>query len=79
MTDLWSVVHAERAVLAADLAEVTDKQRATPSLCTGLTVRSAALMPKGAMGPARSSPVRRWVSARRQLAGPRHWPGRTPA
>lgn len=39
MTDLWSVVHAERAALAADLAEMTDKQWATPSLCTGLTVR----------------------------------------
>jgi len=38
-TDIWSLVHAERAALAADLARVTDQQFATPSLCTGLTVR----------------------------------------
>jgi uncharacterized protein (TIGR03083 family) len=37
--DIWSLVHAERAALAADLAEMTDQQWATPSLCTGLTVR----------------------------------------
>jgi uncharacterized protein (TIGR03083 family) len=36
---IWSLVHAERAALAADLADVTDQQWATPSLCTGLTVR----------------------------------------
>ncbi|WP_433428736.1 maleylpyruvate isomerase family mycothiol-dependent enzyme [Nonomuraea sp. CA-141351] len=36
---LWSLIHAERAALAADLADLTDEQWATPSLCTGLTVR----------------------------------------
>ncbi|MET8987298.1 maleylpyruvate isomerase family mycothiol-dependent enzyme [Nonomuraea wenchangensis] len=36
---LWPLVHAERAALAADLAELTDEQWATPSLCAGLTVR----------------------------------------
>jgi uncharacterized protein (TIGR03083 family) len=35
----WPLVHAERAALAADLAHLTDEQWATPSLCTGLTVR----------------------------------------
>jgi uncharacterized protein (TIGR03083 family) len=35
----WSLVHAERAALAADLAGLTDQQWATPSLCTGFTVR----------------------------------------
>jgi uncharacterized protein (TIGR03083 family) len=35
----WSLVHAERAALAADLADLTDQQWATPSLCTGFTVR----------------------------------------
>jgi uncharacterized protein (TIGR03083 family) len=35
----WSLVHAERAALAADLAELTGQQWATPSLCTGFTVR----------------------------------------
>jgi uncharacterized protein (TIGR03083 family) len=38
-TDMWSLVHAERSALAADLADLTDQQWATPSLCTGLTVR----------------------------------------
>jgi uncharacterized protein (TIGR03083 family) len=38
-TDIWPLVHAERAALAADLAELTDQQWVTPSLCTGLTVR----------------------------------------
>jgi len=36
---IWPLVHAERAALAADLADLTDEQWATPSLCPGLTVR----------------------------------------
>jgi uncharacterized protein (TIGR03083 family) len=36
---IWALVHAERAALAADLADLTDQQWATLSLCTGLTVR----------------------------------------
>ena len=36
---IWSLVHAERAALAADLADLTDQQWATLSLCTGKTVR----------------------------------------
>lgn len=36
---VWPLVHAERAVLAADLADLTDRQWETPSLCAGLTVR----------------------------------------
>jgi uncharacterized protein (TIGR03083 family) len=38
-TDIWPLVHAERAALVADLADLTDEQWATPSLCTGLSVR----------------------------------------
>ncbi|MEV5711881.1 maleylpyruvate isomerase family mycothiol-dependent enzyme [Actinoallomurus sp. NPDC052274] len=38
-TGVWPLVHAERAALAADLANLTDERWATPSLCTGLTVR----------------------------------------
>jgi uncharacterized protein (TIGR03083 family) len=38
-TGIWPLVHAERAALAADLADLTGEQWATPSLCTGLTVR----------------------------------------
>ncbi|GHB38511.1 hypothetical protein GCM10010377_31580 [Streptomyces viridiviolaceus] len=33
------MIRSERAALAADLADLTDEQWATPSLCTGLTVR----------------------------------------
>ncbi|MCO6749903.1 maleylpyruvate isomerase family mycothiol-dependent enzyme [Streptomyces sp. IpFD-1.1] len=40
MTDpIWASIHAERAALAADLAGLTEEQWATPSLCSGLTVR----------------------------------------
>jgi uncharacterized protein (TIGR03083 family) len=42
MTDdkaLWPLVHAERAALAADLADLTEEQWATTSLCTELSVR----------------------------------------
>jgi uncharacterized protein (TIGR03083 family) len=38
-SDIWSLVHAERAALAADLANLTAEQWATPSLCTGFSVR----------------------------------------
>jgi uncharacterized protein (TIGR03083 family) len=38
-TDVWPLIHAERAALTADLADLTDEHWATPSLCTGLTVR----------------------------------------
>jgi uncharacterized protein (TIGR03083 family) len=33
------MIRAERAALAVDLADMTDEQWKTPSLCTGLTVR----------------------------------------
>jgi uncharacterized protein (TIGR03083 family) len=36
--DTWSVIHAERRALAADLANLTPEQWATPSLCSGWTV-----------------------------------------
>ncbi|MEU0738117.1 maleylpyruvate isomerase family mycothiol-dependent enzyme [Streptomyces sp. NPDC006134] len=35
----WPLIRAERAALAADLADVTGEQWETPSLCAGLTVR----------------------------------------
>jgi uncharacterized protein (TIGR03083 family) len=51
----WPLVHAERAVLAADLADLTDQQWATPSLCTGFTVRQvlAHLAAGASLNPAR--------------------------
>jgi uncharacterized protein (TIGR03083 family) len=38
-TDTWSLIHAERAALAGQLAELTDPQWATRSLCDLLTIR----------------------------------------
>ena len=51
----WPLIHAERAALATDLAELTDEQWATPSLCTGLTVREvlAHLTAAASLNPAR--------------------------
>lgn len=38
-SDLWRVVHAERAALVDDLAGLTPEQWVTPSLCRGWDVR----------------------------------------
>jgi len=38
-TGTWSLIHAERAALAAELAELTEQQWATRSLCDRFTVR----------------------------------------
>jgi hypothetical protein len=35
MSDMWSTVAAERGALAADLADLSDQQWTTPSLCDG--------------------------------------------
>lgn len=37
--DVWPTIHAERKALAADLEALNDRQWATPSMCTGWTVR----------------------------------------
>ena len=39
MSDMWSTVATERGALAADLADLSDRQWKTPSLCDGWTVR----------------------------------------
>jgi uncharacterized protein (TIGR03083 family) len=39
MSDVWTLVHAERAALAADLESLPDDRWRTTSLCTELTVR----------------------------------------
>lgn len=51
----WTWIHSERAALAADLAELTEEQWATQSLCDLFTVREVlAHMTAGAsLGPAR--------------------------
>jgi uncharacterized protein (TIGR03083 family) len=54
-TDLWSLIHAERAALAADLAKLTAQQWATRSLCDRFTVREvlAHLTAGASLSPAR--------------------------
>lgn len=42
MNETWSIVHAERAALVEDLAQLTDAQWAHPSLCTGWSVHDVA-------------------------------------
>ncbi|MFJ8912478.1 maleylpyruvate isomerase family mycothiol-dependent enzyme [Amycolatopsis sp. NPDC102389] len=37
--EVWPLIHAERAALANDLAELTEERWETASLCAGLTVR----------------------------------------
>lgn len=53
--DLWSLIQAERTALAADLAELTDQQWATGSLCAGLSVREvlAHLTASASLNPVR--------------------------
>jgi uncharacterized protein (TIGR03083 family) len=53
--DIWPLVQAERTALAADLADLTGEQWATPSLCTGLTVREvlAHLIAGASLNPVR--------------------------
>src|ERR1700754_4386656 len=57
-TDIWPLVHSERAALAADLANLTDDQWVTPSLCAGLTVREVLAHLTSAAG---LTPVR-WLA-----------------
>ncbi|WP_322770562.1 maleylpyruvate isomerase family mycothiol-dependent enzyme [Frankia sp. Cr1] len=54
-TSIWPLIHAERAALAADLADLTDEEWATPSLCDRFTVREvlAHLTAGGSLNPMR--------------------------
>jgi len=42
MSQIWELVHAERKALIKDLAELSEEQWATPSLCAGWTVQDVA-------------------------------------
>ncbi len=42
MSDVWPLVHAQRAALVDDLARLTDEQWEAPSLCGGWTVHDVA-------------------------------------
>ncbi|MFC9614079.1 maleylpyruvate isomerase family mycothiol-dependent enzyme [Streptomyces sp. NPDC056721] len=57
-TGTWSLIHTERTALAADLAQLTDHQWATPSLCEGLTTREVLAHLTSAAG---LNPVR-WMA-----------------
>lgn len=54
-TDLWALIHAERAALADDLADLTPEQWATRSLCADWTVEEtvAHLVAGARIGPLR--------------------------
>jgi uncharacterized protein (TIGR03083 family) len=55
VTDTWEAIHAERAALAADLADLTDEQWAALSLCTEFSVREvlAHLTAAASLNPVR--------------------------
>lgn len=55
--ELWSMVHSERASLAADLAGLTQEQWAAPSLCEGWGVREVVAH----LTAAASSGFPRWL------------------
>ncbi|MGO1165369.1 MAG: maleylpyruvate isomerase family mycothiol-dependent enzyme [Janibacter sp.] len=42
MSDVWDLVHTERAALIADLEGLTDEQWARPSLCAGWSIHDVA-------------------------------------
>jgi uncharacterized protein (TIGR03083 family) len=42
VSEVWPIVHAERAALIDDLADLTDDQWSHPSLCDGWTVHDVA-------------------------------------
>ncbi|NYD37657.1 maleylpyruvate isomerase N-terminal domain-containing protein [Actinomycetospora corticicola] len=54
-TDLWPLIHTERAALAADLATLSDQQWEARSLCTAWTVEQtvAHLVAGASIGPLR--------------------------
>ncbi|WP_336711163.1 maleylpyruvate isomerase family mycothiol-dependent enzyme [Arthrobacter sp. USHLN218] len=55
MDSLWPLIHAERNALYRDLADLPDGRWATPSLCSGLSVREvlAHLTAAASLNPVR--------------------------
>ena len=53
VTDVWGTIHAERRALAADLQGLSEPQWATPSLCSGWSIRDvlAHMTSAASMGP----------------------------
>ena len=53
MTNVWPLVHAERAALVADLEGLDEQQWRTPSLCEGWTIHDVAAHLVGNASPVR--------------------------
>lgn len=68
MSEMWTMVAAERGALADDLGGLTDEQWRTPSLCAGWTVHDVLAHQCGTadMGPGRF--FRRFAAARFDFA-----------
>lgn len=63
-SQLWAAIHAERAALATDLAELTDEQWASPSLCAGWSVQDVVAHLSAAALTGRVAWVRSILGAR---------------
>ncbi|WP_207841948.1 maleylpyruvate isomerase family mycothiol-dependent enzyme [Williamsia soli] len=64
LSDVWPVVHAERARLVEDLGQLADRSWATPSLCPGWDVHDVVAHLIDSAGTSRLSFVRRMIVAR---------------
>ncbi|ORM30605.1 maleylpyruvate isomerase family mycothiol-dependent enzyme [Williamsia sp. 1135] len=64
LSDVWPVVHAERAQLVGDLSRIPDGSWATPSLCPGWDVHDVLAHLVDSAGTSRLGFVRRMIVAR---------------
>ncbi|WP_040834440.1 maleylpyruvate isomerase family mycothiol-dependent enzyme [Nocardia brevicatena] len=62
--DIWATIHAERAALADDLAELTDERWAAPSLCGEWTVEEVVAHLTAAASTGRFRWIRSVLAAR---------------
>jgi uncharacterized protein (TIGR03083 family) len=67
-TDLWTLIHAERAALADDLADLTPEQWATRSLCADWTVEETVAHLSAAASTGRLRWLRSAIGARFDFA-----------
>jgi uncharacterized protein (TIGR03083 family) len=67
-TDIWPAIHAERAALVADLADLTPSQWATRSLCPEWTIEETVAHLSAAASTGRMRWVRSAIGARFDFA-----------
>jgi uncharacterized protein (TIGR03083 family) len=67
-TDLWALIHAERAALVADLGDLTAAQWATRSLCTDWTIEETVAHLSAAASVGRLRWLRSAIGARFDFA-----------